>query len=208
MSYKKYYLYKEQISYDGGTTWQDVTPSVTTPSGDPIGTYETYEQCTGGTPTIDGKFKLTLSDSSVVSAECNSSSSITQAEISAYTSTLTSAEIGQCVTSIGTEAFYNCSSLSSITIPNSITIIWNNAFGDCSGLTSIDIPDSVIAIDGYAFDSCRSLTSITVNATTPPEIGVDVFDNTNDCPIYVPAASLTDYQTAWSSYASRIQAIP
>ena len=52
MSYYKYYLYKEQISYDGGTTWQDVTPSVTTPSGDPIGTYETYEQCTGGTPEI------------------------------------------------------------------------------------------------------------------------------------------------------------
>lgn len=50
MSYKKYYIYKEQVSYDNGETWEDVVPSVTAPSGDPIGSYETYEQCTGGTP--------------------------------------------------------------------------------------------------------------------------------------------------------------
>lgn len=53
MSYYKYYkyrIYKEQVSYDNGETWEDVVPSVTAPSGDPIGSYETYEQCTGGTP--------------------------------------------------------------------------------------------------------------------------------------------------------------
>ena len=48
MSYKKYYLYKEQVSYDRGITWQDTGNQA--PSGDPIGTYETYEQCTGATP--------------------------------------------------------------------------------------------------------------------------------------------------------------
>jgi hypothetical protein len=49
---------------------------------------------------------------------------------------------------------------------------------------------------------------MTIRATTPPALGEDPFLSTNNCPIYVPAASLTDYQTAWSSYASRIQAIP
>jgi hypothetical protein len=49
MSYIKYYLYKEQVSYDRGITWQDTGNQA--PSGDPIGTYETYEQCTGVTPT-------------------------------------------------------------------------------------------------------------------------------------------------------------
>lgn len=48
MSYYKYYLWKEQISYDRGITWQDTGNQA--PSGDPIGTYETYEQCTGATP--------------------------------------------------------------------------------------------------------------------------------------------------------------
>lgn len=51
MSYKKYYAYKKQISYDGGTTWSDVFPNEFQPSGSSIGTYETLEECEGGTPT-------------------------------------------------------------------------------------------------------------------------------------------------------------
>ena len=48
MNYRKYYLYKEQVSYDGGATWSDTGNE--SPSGSPVGEYETYEQCTGGTP--------------------------------------------------------------------------------------------------------------------------------------------------------------
>ncbi len=53
------------------------------------------------------------------------------------------------------------------------------------------------------------MSSITCNATTPPALGTDVFANTNNCPIYVPAASVETYKAAsgWSGYASRIQAI-
>jgi hypothetical protein len=45
MSYRKYYLYKQQVSYDDGETWEDVSPLVTTPSGDSIGEYATLEEC-------------------------------------------------------------------------------------------------------------------------------------------------------------------
>lgn len=45
MSYKKYYVYKQQVSYDDGETWEDVSPTVTTPSGDSIGEYATLEEC-------------------------------------------------------------------------------------------------------------------------------------------------------------------
>lgn len=45
MSYKKYYLYKQEVSYDDGETWEDVSPTVTTPSGDPIAEYATLEEC-------------------------------------------------------------------------------------------------------------------------------------------------------------------
>jgi len=53
MSYKKYYLYKQQVSYDNGETWEDVSPLVTTPSGDSIGEYATLEQCEGIAPLCD-----------------------------------------------------------------------------------------------------------------------------------------------------------
>ena len=92
-------------------------------------------------------------------------------------------------------------------IPNTITSIKDSAFADCTGLTSIEIPKSVTSIGDIAFDSCTGLTSITVYATTPPAIGNGVFDNTNDCPIYVPAKSLDLYKSAWSKYSDRILAM-
>lgn len=48
--WKKYYIYKEQISYDGGQTWEDTGNQ--TISGDPIGEYATEEECEGTTPPV------------------------------------------------------------------------------------------------------------------------------------------------------------
>lgn len=123
---------------------------------------------------------------------------------------LNSINIGSSVTSISNFAFAGCYVLTSIDIPDSVVTIGNNAFAACSGLTSIDIPSGVTTIGKYAFYNCRSLTSVTVNALTPPNIGTSVFSNTNDCPIYVPAASVDAYKAAsgWSGYADRIQPIP
>lgn len=156
---------------------------------------------------------------------------------SGYTlSAMTSAEIGDCVTRIGNMAFGSyidipCITLSSITIPNSVTMIDINAFANCSGLTSvvissgvtsigsgafygctslknINLPNSVTSIGRNAFYDCSGLTSITVNTTTPPSLGEGAFDNTNDCPIYVPCQSVDAYKTAWSTYANRIACVP
>ena len=121
---------------------------------------------------------------------------------------LTSIDIPNGVTSIGDGAFNICTSLTSVTIPNSVTSIGFQAFIWCSGLRSINIPSGITNIGKEAFSFCTSLTSITVNAITPPTLGTDVFYNTNNCPIYVPSESVSAYQSAWSTYASRIQAIP
>ncbi len=123
---------------------------------------------------------------------------------------LTSITIPIGVTSIGAYAFTYCTSLKSITIPDNVTSIGNNAFNNCISLSSIEIPNSVTSIGDRAFSNCKSLSSITVNAATPPTLGKNVFNNTNDRPIYVPAASVDAYKSAtnWSEYASRIQAIP
>lgn len=143
---------------------------------------------------------------------------------------LTSLTIGNNVTSIGSYAFQYCTGLTSVTIPNSVTSIPYWCFISCSGLTNVDlgtsvsqlkgqcfegcasltsitIPSSVTSISLYAFRGCTSLTSVTVEATTPPTLSSGAFDNTNNCPIYVPSASVSTYQSAWSAYASRIQAI-
>lgn len=124
---------------------------------------------------------------------------------------LTSCTIGSGVTSFSTGAFENCTSLTSINIPNGVTSIGYYLFYGCTSLTSVTIGSSVTEIGDDAFCDCSSLTRVTCLATTPPALSrYDVFKNTNNCPIYVPAESVDTYKAAsnWSSYASRIQAIP
>lgn len=108
-------------------------------------------------------------------------------------------------------AFGNCTSLNSVTLSNSVTYIGSNAFYNCSSLTNITVPTSCTTIQGMAFASCTSLLSVTVLSTTPPAVGSNIFylGNANTV-IYVPAESVDTYKSAseWSSYASRIQAIP
>lgn len=92
-----------------------------------------------------------------------------------------------------------------------ITKIRIRAFRGCSSLTSIEIPKIVTSIEREAFCDCNSLTSVTVLATTPPTLGTDAFTDTHsDLKIYVPSGSVNAYKTAtnWSTYASKIQAIP
>ena len=185
--------------------------------------WSTYADRIQGIPPcdyFDGKFKATYSEGQTYSAACNSSTELSSGETkpSGYeVSAMTSAVIGDCVTSIGIESFgayYDggyCYNLSSITIPDSVTSIGDNAFANCNGLTSVVIPNSVTSIGVAAFANCTSLTSITVNGTTPPTLGGSwVFYSTSDCPIYVPSSSVETYKAAsgWSDYASRIQAIP
>ena len=65
--------------------------------------------------------------------------------------------ISYSVTSIGSEAFYDCPDLTSVVIPSSITSIGDRAFCKCSGLSSVNLPNSVTSIGLGAFSSCSSL---------------------------------------------------
>lgn len=124
-------------------------------------------------------------------------------------SALTSATLPSGMTSVPDSAFAYCHSLSAFDF-DGITSIGRSAFFQCSGMTSITLPSGLASIADTAFYQCKSLTSITCLATTPPTLGSSVFSLTNDCAIYVPSGSVSAYQSAsgWSTYASRIQAIP
>ena len=121
------------------------------------------------------------------------------------------AEMLDGVTTISNFAFYKCANLISVDIPSSVTSIGNVVFYDCTSLTSVTIPSSVTSIGQSAFYGCASLTSVTVEATTPPTLGSSAFSDTSgNLVIYVPSSSVGTYKAAsgWSTYASRIQAIP
>ena len=223
VGYDKYTEERKQQSTDGGATWTDVSP-LETRSGSTL-IEENSTDC-GYVPPIETKWIAYYRGGSVSSAACDSSSAITDGEIvkenleaarmgdcvtgismnAFYGSTvLTSVTIPTSVTSIGESAFQNCTSLWHVTLPNSLTYIGNNAFYN-SGLEDLKIPSSVTYIGDNAFANCTILTAITATSITPPQIGSNVFDNTN-CPIYVPCESVMVYRAAsgWSDYASRIR---
>lgn len=124
-------------------------------------------------------------------------------------SRLTSISIPSSVTSIGNSAFARCSSLTSITIPERVTSIGIQAFALCSSLTNVYIGEGVTSIGESAFYGCTSLLQIILLPETPPSGAGGAFNDTNNCPIYVPSESVEAYKTAqcWSDYADRIQAI-
>lgn len=123
-----------------------------------------------------------------------------------YCVNLVTANIPTGITSTPRFLFEGCSSLYGVIIPDNITNIDSATFRGCSSLDTITIPSSVTEIGNTAFKDCTSLTSITVEAVTPPELDTNVFYNTNNCPIYVPSASLSEYQSAsgWSDYSDRL----
>lgn len=110
------------------------------------------------------------------------------------------------VTFIGNYAFYGCTGLSSLSLPLGLKTIDYCAFYNCPNLTSITIPAGVTSIGEAAFYGCKQLSYITVLAKTPPTGDRLMFDDTNECPIYVPAESINTYISTlhWKDYSDRI----
>ena len=107
-----------------------------------------------------------------------------------YKSTLTSATIGNSVTTIGDAAFYGCSSLTSIVIPNNVTRIGNYAFRDCYGLTSIEFNAencTSMGSDGYpVFGDCTALSTVTIGENVKNIPAYAFYDCTGLTSIVIP----------------------
>ena len=98
----------------------------------------------------------------------------------------------------------------SVEIPNTMTIIPYYGFGGCTGLRTVVLHKNITVLYDNAFSGCTGLTSFTLLRPTPPTYRTGALNNTNNCPIYVPAGSVATYKAAsgWSALADRIQAIP
>ena len=92
-------------------------------------------------------------------------------------SSFSSVTIGNEITTIPDQAFYNCSNLSSIFFPNSLSSIGSSAFSGCSKISSLILPSSLTGIGAYAFHNCSNLAIIDINATSLSSIGNDAFKN-------------------------------
>lgn len=125
--------------------------------------------------------------------------------VNAFQNTKIKSFIAPNMTTIGNYAFSGCKDLERIDISGATTI-GNFAFNGCSLLRSADISNATF-VDYYAFYGCSSMQSIVCRADTPPQVHSNAFASSNNCPIYVPDASVDAYKTAtgWSSYAARIK---
>ncbi|MCH5234808.1 MAG: leucine-rich repeat protein [Muribaculaceae bacterium] len=73
---------------------------------------------------------------------------------------ITSLELPETITEIGTFAFYQCEELKSVKYPSSLIIIHENAFRNCYSLLSLDLPNSINNIKDNAFQGCKELKSV------------------------------------------------
>lgn len=72
-------------------------------------------------------------------------------------SKLSSIELPDKVTQIGTSSFENCTALSNVVLPDDFTQIDVKAFKNCRELVSINIPDELTWLGGSAFSGCIKL---------------------------------------------------
>ena len=112
------------------------------------------------------------------------------------------------LTSLGESAFERCMNFDTIAIPSSLTSLPIRCFYFDTGLSSLDIPSSITSIGNEAFYNCVNINYIVFYNTTPPTLGNNVFDNTNEnFKIFVPSESVDAYKIAWSEYANKIYSI-
>ena len=118
--------------------------------------------------TLDSDGVLTISG---IGAMANYTSS--KSPFYSYRGSITSVVIGDSVTSIGSDAFYNCQKITDTTIPDSVTRIGTSAFYGCLSLTNITIGKDVTSIGNSAFYGCTGLTEINYNAKSVADFSFD-----------------------------------
>lgn len=167
-------LYISQTVANGVTIdWGDGSATETLVGTGSVNTMHTYANIGNYVITLDPVDGCTLGLGDGTGLYCVLSG-VDDSSNAVYRNFLKSVQIGNGVTSISRNAFYDCYSLVSITIPDGVTSIDEYAFYDCYSLASIIIPDSVTSIGEAVFYYCYSLAIVTIPDSVT-SIGNDAF---------------------------------
>ncbi len=98
-----------------------------------------------------------------------------------------------------------------VTLPDGLITLLDFAFLDCRNLKEITIPENVSRVGFAILKNCTSLESITLKTSRVPITITSfgsyghMFDNTNDCDIYILESLAEEYLGTeyWSDYAER-----
>ncbi len=115
---------------------------------------------------------------------------------------VTSINIPNTITKIGTYQFYGFNNVTSITIPESVTSIEHGAFDGCSSLTSIVIPDSVTSIGYFAFENCSSLENVYYEGTIEDWCKISLGDDSSNPMSYANHFYLRNSNYEWEEVTS------
>ena len=151
--------------------------------------------------------------------ECGESNRVTAEDMatareSVISGRFTAVKIGDCCKTIDEQTFANEIDLTTVMIWPGLEMIGDSAFNGCIGISSIEFPSTIQIIESSAFAGCNNLETITVRATTPPELGKDVFQKGSISrpirAIYVPSGCSSDYAMAsgWDEFQSVIVELP
>lgn len=184
MIYQKYYLWKEQVSLDGGETWEDTGNE--TPSGDPIASYSTLEECEGITACTCSAF--TYSPTSVTVSSAATAVSISYTGCSELS--LSSAETYNWV-AIGSHTYNTATTVGSVSAnisantssSRSATLTFSLNGSTCQDIyitqESGEEPQPTCNCDSFVFEGVEetepSIITITLllnnNGSTPLSVG-------------------------------------
>ena len=81
---------------------------------------------------------------------------------SPWSKKITSVEIKDGITGIGSQVFENCRSLRSVTMADSVTSVEWRAFRVCTAMEAIHLSENLKYIRGYAFEGCSALKSLVI----------------------------------------------
>ena len=103
--------------------------------------------------------------------------------------------------------FYFCQNLEKITFADDSITTYTYAALQETAVKEVVFPKSCNTV--RQFVSMPSIEKFVFQTINPPTLYTNAFENTNNCPIYVPLESLNAYKTAtnWVAYADRIKAI-
>ena len=224
--YKEYY----QVSYDGGETWENVSPEQTRTSIDIIesnsadcGYIKTF--CSIRLEGIDKWYYIGNAEGTISRSDLEARLTSTQIaniysiylhdgcnhiENGAFQglTKLSDATLGN-VKTVGDNAYNGCTRLHSVVRSDYVKTIGTNAFKD-TAITDFYLPETLTSIGDGAFSGCSKLLQIFMLGKTPPTIGDAVFDGDNMLTaINVPSESVDAYKAAdgWKDYASLITPI-